>query len=229
MKYTPGPLIGQLSGKAGALVASRNRFTSYFRTRVTPINPNTVAQQTVRNSLAWIASRWSASLSNTQRASWNAAAEGITLYNSLGNAYTPSGFDYFCSVNRNQFTYSGLNQLIDEVPANAPPTALISLTPTATDAPTFSVAYTTTPLAAGVKLVIEATRPLNVGVNFVGRSQYRQIQITAAAAASPANIVAAYNAKFGTLSIGKKIFVRAYTINADGQRSAFSSTSLIVA
>ena len=92
-----------------------------------------------------------------------------------------------------------------------------------------SLAYTATPLAAATKLIIEATGQLSQGINFVGRSRFRQILVTAAAAASPANILAAYNAKFGALRSGRKIFIRAFVIRSNGQRSpAFSTSAVIV-
>lgn len=91
-----------------------------------------------------------------------------------------------------------------------------------------SVAYTATPLAAAQKAIVECTKQVSAGVSFVGRSQFRQISVTAAAAASPANILAAYNAKFGALISGKKIFVRVTVITVDGQRSAPLVSSVTV-
>jgi hypothetical protein len=93
----------------------------------------------------------------------------------------------------------------------------------------FSVAYTATPLSALTKAIIEATPQLSAGRNFVGRSQFKQILVTAAAAASPANILAAYNAKYGSLISGRKVFVRVTIISSDGQRSAPLTTSVTVA
>lgn len=93
----------------------------------------------------------------------------------------------------------------------------------------FSVAYTATPVAALTKVLIEATPQLSPGITFVGRSKFRQILLSAAAAASPANILAAYNAKFGALISGKKVFVRVTVITSDGQRSAPLVTSVTVA
>lgn len=91
-----------------------------------------------------------------------------------------------------------------------------------------SVAYVPTPLAAGTKLLIEATPQLSAGINFVGRSQFRFVQVTAAAAASPANILAAYNALFGALVSGRKIFVRLTPITSGGFRGVPYVTSVIV-
>lgn len=91
-----------------------------------------------------------------------------------------------------------------------------------------SVAYTATPLAANTKLLIEATPQISAGIAFVGRSKFRQIMVTAAAAASPANILANYNAIFGVLIAGKKIFIRVTAIESKGGRSAPLVNSVIV-
>lgn len=80
----------------------------------------------------------------------------------------------------------------------------------------FSVAYTATPLAAGVKLVVEATGQVSAGRSFFRRSEYKFVQVTAAAAASPANILAAYNALFGALVSGQKIGLRLTPFTSTG-------------
>ena len=92
----------------------------------------------------------------------------------------------------------------------------------------FSVAYTATPLTASTKVLIEATPQLSQGVAFVSRSKFRSILVSAAAAASPANILTAYNAKFGALISGRRIFVRTTVLTSDGQRSAPLVTSVVV-
>lgn len=83
-----------------------------------------------------------------------------------------------------------------------------------------SAAYTATPLAALTKLLVEATDQLSPGITFIAPSKFRQIFVSAAAAATPANILAGYNAKFGALISGKQIFFRFTVLTSDGQRSA---------
>lgn len=92
-----------------------------------------------------------------------------------------------------------------------------------------SVAFTATPLGATDKLLVEATPQISAGITFVGRSRFRAIQVMAAATVSPSNVLAAYNAKFGALVVGKKIFFRLTVIQSDGQRSAPLVTSVTVA
>lgn len=92
-----------------------------------------------------------------------------------------------------------------------------------------SMAYTATPLAAGVHAAIFATDQLSAGVSRPSRKAYRLIAVTAAAAASPANVLAAYNAKFGALVSGRKIFFKVILISAAGFASAAFESSQIVA
>lgn len=96
-------------------------------------------------------------------------------------------------------------------------------------AATLSIAYTATPLASGVKLHIEATPPQSAGVNIVPKSKLRSLQVTAAAAASPANVLAAYTAKYGSLVAGQKIFFRLTPIGGTGLANTPQYTSVVVA
>lgn len=131
MKYTPGAIVGELSGKQGCTVASHNRYGAYFRTRVIPVNPRTLIQNNARNNLGALAKNWSA-LSAANQAAWNAAATSIVLYDRLGKAYTPTGFQYYCSCGRNVYVYDPAAALPTTPPATATPAALLTATITAT-------------------------------------------------------------------------------------------------
>ena len=229
MKYTPSALVSEFSGAQGSTVASHNRFGPYFRNRTIPVNPNTADQQVERNNLAAYAAAWRG-LTDAQRTAWNTAALGVTLYDRLGRAYNPTGQQYFISVNRTQFVYSGSATVQTALPSATPVTSPASITPDAVvGTNTFEVAYTATPLPASTKALIECTRQLSPGINFVSRSEYRSVFVTAAAAASPADIHAAYVAKFGAMVAGNKVFVRVTFIASDGRRSQPLSTSIIIA
>lgn len=221
MKYAPGLMVGQLSGKAGSTVASHNRFGSYFRTRNIPVNPNTESQQDARNNLAAISQAWR-DLTDAQRAAWNAEGPTVTSYDSLGVAYNPTGQQLFVGLNRNTYIYSGALSITTDPPPINPVTALATASTMVSSGPTLiSIAYTATPLAAGTKIVLEATPCLSPGITFVKRSWYRQILVSAAAAASPLVASSAYVAKFGEVVAGKRIFFRAYVLSSAGERSSY--------
>lgn len=93
-----------------------------------------------------------------------------------------------------------------------------------------SVAFAPTPLGADEYLVVRATAMMSPGRNFAPRSAYRDIFVGAAATASPANVLAGYQAVFGTpLVAGEKIFMEAFTVNEFGFASIPAKASVIVA
>jgi hypothetical protein len=121
---------------------------------------------------------------------------------SLGQSYNLTGFQAYCSVNNN------LDAMGSSVLADAPvlntPDALLTTTITLTSA-SFSIAYTPTPIVTGAKLFVFASPQRSAGRNFEG--DYRLIFVSAASAASPANVLSAYSARFGAPVTGNKIFV----------------------
>lgn len=128
MKYTPSALVSEFSGKQGSTVASHNRFGPYFRNRTIPVNPNTTSQQNARNNLSVATKGWS-SMTDAQRASWNTAAQGVTLFDRLGRPYNPTGHQYYVSVNRTTYVYSGSSAAVVTVPTTVA-VALLTITPT---------------------------------------------------------------------------------------------------
>lgn len=188
------------SGSVAGVTSSRNRFGQYRRSRSIPVNPNSSAQGTVRARLSNNAAGWRA-LTDAQRAGWNDLANGITRTNSLGQSYNMTGFMCYCSCNVN-LTAAG-SAVLPDAPLIATPGTLLTAVITLTSA-AMSVAYTATPLAASTFLFIYASLQRSAGRNFEG--DYRLITVTAAAAASPANILAAYTARMGVPVTGRRVF-----------------------
>lgn len=215
-------LIEPRSGSYQGITSSRNRFGQYVRTRATPVNPRSTAQVTVRTRQSVNAAAWRA-LTDGQRAGWNDLGLQMVRTDSLGQSYSLTGFQAYCSVN-NVLAQAG-SALVSAAPALAVPTGLATVTLTLTSA-AFSYAYTATPLATGVKLVIRASPQRSAGRNF--ESDFRVITVTAAAAASPANILTAYTAKFGAPITGMKIFTLGST-SLGGFESAGFPVAQIVA
>jgi len=181
---------------------SRNRFGQYIRKRATPVNPGTVAQTNQRDRMSTNAAAWR-DLTDAQRAGWLSLGMMIERTDSLGQTYFLNGFGAYCSVNNNNLDAG--NTAVAAAPALTTPTSIATATITLTAA-AFSVAYTATPLAAGVRLFIFCSPQRSAGRSF--EADYRLIAVTAAAAASPANILAAYTAKFGVPVVGNRIFIK---------------------
>jgi hypothetical protein len=120
----------------------------------------------------------------------------------LGQSYNLTGFLAYVSVNNNLEQYGSAS--VADAPAIVTPGALLTATVTLTNA-AFSIAYTATPIAASTKLLVFASPQRSAGRNFEG--DYRRIFTTAAAAASPADVYAAYVAKFGVPVVGQRVFL----------------------
>lgn len=209
------------SGSYAGLTSSRNRFGQYMRSRATPVQPRTVAQLNQRARMTTNAAAWRG-LTSAQRAGWNDLGLSISRTDALGQSYTLNGFMAFCSVNNNKLD-AGDAAITDATGIVTPPdllTATITLTAAA-----FSVAYTATPLGAGVRLFIWVSPQRSAGVSFEG--DYRLLSITAAAAASPSNILAAYTAKFGVPVVGNRIFLSLETYQGGFKGSPFNVSQVV--
>jgi len=156
-------------------------------------------------------------LTATQREGWAALGAQFIRYDSLGQARDMTGFQAFCSVNNNNLAAG--NTVVSDAPLMALPAPIATVTPTITTA-SFGVAYTATPMPAGQRIFVSASPMRSAGVSY--ESDFRLIAVSAAAAASPLNALAAYQARFGTPVVGSRIFVsvQAYALG-------FLSTPLI--
>jgi hypothetical protein len=126
----------------------------------------------------------------------------MTRTDSLGQSYTLTGFQAYCSVNNNKLAAG--DAVVSAAPVLTDPGTLLTATVTLTNA-AFSIAYTTTPLGAGVRLFAFASPQRSAGRNF--ENDYRLISVSAAAAASPLVIFTPYSARLGTPVTGNKIFM----------------------
>jgi hypothetical protein len=229
MKTKFGSIIVAGSGKIGGHVASRNRAGSYLRTKVTPVNPSTVAQQGIRNRLTGLSQAWKA-LTAAQRLAWNAAVSDFAKTDVFGDIRNPSGFNLFQRLNNNLLICSESQIDVPPVPGSVYAMATMSLV-VVTGTPALTLTFTgAIPATAKVKLF--ATAPVSQGVSFV-KSEFRLIGVLSESDTSAKVITSLYTAKFGAVTEnGLKVFVKAVPVNiATGQEgigliaSAISVTS----
>lgn len=218
MKILGDPSSGSIAGTTH----SRNRYGQYTRTRATPVNPASTNQGVVRSRLSVNAAGWRA-LTDAQREGWEALGAQMQRTDSLGQSYYLNGFSAYCSVNGN-LAAAG-ESLLTDAPGIVTPVNILTATVTLTAA-AFSVAYTATPLAASTKLFVYASPQGSAGRSFCG--DLRLIYVSAAAAASPANVLSAYTARFGVPVVGNRIFL-AFHAHKGGFRSGPLELSQVVA
>lgn len=213
MKYVPGPQFGQFSGSQGNTTASHNRFGSYIRNRVIPVNPNTPAQSVQRNNVQEIAALWR-TLTAAQRLDWSNLGAQIERLNTQGQPYTLTGSQAHMMINRNR-RLAGVADVADAPPLENP-TLLTTAVLTATVSPdALSVAFTPTPLAAGERIIIEMSRPVSAGRSFMPRSELKLITVSGLAPTSPQNVLAAWQAIYADFDLGQRIFGRARVLTAN--------------
>ncbi len=225
MKVKWGALVVDGRGKIGGHVGSKNRAGAYFRTKVTPVNPNTSFQQAARARLSFFAQGWR-DLTQAQRDAWNAAVSDFARTDIFGDVKNPTGFNLCVRLNTNILNAGGsqidappLPAAVDEI---VPGTLVINLTGSIG-----TLAFTpTVPTDMGV--LLRATPSLSPGISFV-KSELRIISVIAAATASPEDFFADYVAKFGAPVEGAKVFVSVQTVNLlTGQVSVEQKVDTIV-
>lgn len=228
-KFTAGIGFGQASGSVAGTTYSRNRFGPYIRNRAVPVNPSTASQAAVRSRFGAQSAAWRA-LTTSQRDQWDTQAPLIELVDTLGQSYTPSGAQFYASVNLNRIICGQAALAVPPI-VDTPP-ALTSLAVTAAGGtPALSVAFSAA-IAVGDFLILEATAPSSAGRSFFGRSEYKQISVLSSADTSPYDALADYVAVFGALDsgdVGGKISLRAIPVSANGFRQAHSRGDAIVA
>jgi hypothetical protein len=217
MKFLDMPRSGSYAG----VTSSRNRYGQYLRNRSTPVQPNTTFQLNQRARFTTNAAGWRG-ITDAQKAGWLSLGLMISRTDSLGSSYTLNGFGAYCSVNNNKLDAG--DAVVSDAPAIVTPPDLVTVTLTATSV-ALSVAYTATPLGAGVRLFIFVSPQQSAGRKFNG--DYRLLTVTAAAAASPANILAAYTARFGVPVTGNRLFLSLQTYQGGFKGSPFNVSQVI--
>ena len=223
MKLKFGAIVTDGRGKIGGHVASKNRAGAYLRTKVTPSNPNTVAQVQARSILASLSQMWQ-TLTDGQRSGWNEAVKEWGTTDIFGDIKNPSGINLFVKLNANLIS-GGYPQLLDvpakmEVPSVTITSAILSI---ATGAITFLFSDNS---ANGVRALVRATPKLSAGVSFV-KSQFRVIGVEVVLGDS-FDLVGAYGARFGTPSVGANIYASVQFVLPNGQKTTVQKVKVQV-
>jgi len=216
-KFQPGLIVGDIRGAAGNMKFNKNSSGNYIQTNVSPVNPNTVAQQLVRGRFGLASQSWEA-LTEGQRTLWNDGAQAWTNTNVFNQEIGYTGFALRTRLTRNRQEINEA-QLDDFVLPSAVDTftalSVVADTTGATMLLTFSPA-----INPGTKAIVRATNPVSAGVSFV-KSEFRKITVLDDLTLSPFDLAPFYIAVFGQLPpVGSKIFVDAKQIKvSNGQNS----------
>lgn len=176
------PILANLRGSVGANTFSHNRGGDYVRRRVSPTNPNSTRQQTMRTYLGTLAALWSSTLTPAERAQWDVWASLQAKEGPLGNSINLTGINGFVWVNTHLLDAGDAR--IDTPPIVVAPTGLLTFSVDISAITTGDVTFTGTPLAANHKIVMFMSLPQS-GAAQPNFKQCRIVGYSAAAQASP--------------------------------------------
>lgn len=220
-------LISEMRNKLNGSVFARNRGGNYLRTKVTPVNPQSLAQVQARALLTQFAQSWRG-LTQAQIAAWNAAVDQWSTTDVFGDSVTPSGSALYVRLNINISLAGGTPLTTPPSPVGADALTALSVAADA-GAGDFDVTFAPSAVPANHALFVESTPMLSPGISNAN-NRFRRIATLAPAAASPADLFTAQTDKFGALIAGQKVLVRAKFINQlTGEVSQSLKASAIVA
>lgn len=196
-----------------------------MRTKVTPVNPQSVAQQQARLYLTNFSQAWR-SLTQAQRDAWNAVVADFAKTDIFGDLRNPTGKNLYSRLNINLL--NAVQTPIQDPPLPSEVQSYQVTTLTISEGGSqMDLAFGGTD--ANTTIIIEATAPLSAGVGFF-KNRYRIIGTAGGTTASPLDLWAPYVAKFGAPAEGTKISIRLYGVNHDtGLTSQRSAIDAIVA
>ncbi len=223
MKAKFGAIVVAGSGKVGGHVFSKNRGGAYMRTKVTPNNPQTVAQQNARALLSSLSTQW-AELTDAQRLSWNGAVTDYATTDIFGDLKNPSGFNLFVKLNAN-LSNAGLAAVLVAPAKGEVPFSIVVNASASVAAEEFNIDFAEASYN-GVAVLVSATPSLSQGKTNVN-SEFRGIGVFTPASASM-DIWDAYVAKFGVPPVGANVSIRVEPVIATGQKGTPQSVKASV-
>lgn len=218
-----GMIVVDGRGKLGGHVFSKNKSGSIIRTKVTPANPRTAAQQLVRSVLGSISAGWSA-LSAAAIAAWNASSADWARTNEFGDPVTLSGKSLYQALNQNLLLVGGSALTLPPAKQDMPTDVL---TAAAVNTTASSLTLTGANTTAQFYIVVEATPIVPEGMSNV-TTKYRKVYHSLASTYVAADAYAALVDKFGAPTVGGKMFVRIKYIGLNGQASTPQAIQAVV-
>lgn len=213
MKVKWGALMVDGRGKIGGQVASKNRSGAYMRNKVTPANPNSIAQVAVRNMLATASSSWSL-LTALQRTAWDSASSDWAGTNIFGDGVLPTGKNLFTKLNINLMNTN--NNMISDVPVKVSVPVIVT-TDVTMDLSNNTIFLDPAAAEVGYVYLISATAVQSDGTSFF-KGKFRNIAIVPDPTTGQTDLYKAYVDRFGVPAVGANIQVEVKLVNtATGQ------------
>lgn len=207
-----GMMMTDASGKLGGQVFSKNRSGNYVRTKTTPSNPQSVAQQEIRAILASVSSGWS-DLTQSQRASFNNAVDAWKKTDIFGDLKKPTGKNLYTALNINLSTIT--EPLVSVAPEKVE-IPYLAVTDVDGSIAGETISVTAEGSAVGMFVSVSATAPQSAGTSYF-KGKFRRILAVAGADINTTDFYQAYIAIFGVPAVGANIAFSFKVIAPNGQ------------
>lgn len=217
IKYSA--LVSDMRNKLNGSVMSKNRYGSYLRNKVTPVNPQTAFQQQARQSLGNLSSSFR-ELTAGQIKSWNGAGVNFPFTDIFGDIKHLTGQTLFVKLNANLEKVGSPRIMQPPLPTGFPEIALSDFEYNVDVDETGSAVFDILPavIPAGYKLVVYATEGISRAVSFV-KNRYRFIGSFTPAGGN-LDIFDAHTARFGVPLVGEVVHIRCALVSTTtGQQS----------
>ena len=213
---------GKVSGRTGGDVKMRN---GRSRAMAFPALVRNIYTSTARGFFSTFSSSWR-TLNDAERTTWLNFSYSTT--DRFARPITIRGKSAYVGINTNLSNVGGTP--IALAPTGATPPSSTIITELATDVSLTQMNIVYAVNATGGKTLVYATTSLSPSINRPSQSAYRLIGVVNTSAASPADIWAAYVAKFGVPAVGARVFLQLRSIDVStGLASAITQVDGIVA
>lgn len=223
IKYSA--LVSDMRNKLNGSVLSRNRYGSYIRNKVTPVNPQTVHQQRSRAIFSAASSAW-AGLSVNQRKGFSQLAEEHTYTDIFGDQKALDGKAMFVKLNS---VRQWVNKTILETAPEFTDLGVVEFAVQTAEEEdgeltSLKLAGQYTGGMANPALMVYMTPALPPEINFVKN----RLRFVASIPANSLNseLAGLYTARFGSsVKSGHRVHIRIAVVNEDtGQQGIPTST-----
>lgn len=220
MRYI-GTISSDARGKLGGIVFSRAVGGTTMKAHKVPLQPRTPNQQMQRSSFAGATSMWK-QINTSDRTSWATIAVQLTYINSLGQTYTPTGFQLFVQAYSNA-RYAGTYPF-GTAPFTLPVIPSVdSITATNSGSTLVLEAFLMGSPYTG-SWIVSASTPVSVAVNYIRNVPRRPVGFSNGSATL--DVTDAYFNQWGSIPVaGTFIVLRVVSFDPD---SFISGTPALV-
>jgi hypothetical protein len=223
------PVYSQASGSIAGIVYSRNAGGMYTRARAMPTNPNTDAQQAVRDAMRFLTDTWTNGMADVLREAWNTYAFNTPTLNKLGEPTHKTGQNMFIRGNiprvQAGLVVATTAPVIFDLGTFTAPSSL------AADASADTITFAINNLEEwanedGAAMLIYQSRPQNATRTF-GKGPFQLATIVLGDGTTPPASPVTFASLF-PLAEDQKVFIQARVTRVDGRLSGKANPTVIV-